>query len=425
MSDTDDARVARVALSWLVEPGSVALWSRVARHGPVRVLEGLLRSELTWASPGGAAESPAEQRETDLRRAAGARLDSADPRRLAEAALARARRIDARVVIPEDEEWPHQFDDLSEICVAGGDVIDRDAAPPLCLWVRGPGRLDQVLDRSVAVVGARAATSYGEHTARQIGYGLAERDWTTVSGGAFGVDAHAHRGALAGGGTTVVVLACGVDRAYPASHANLFDRVVEDGLLISEWPPGAEPFRHRFLIRNRVIAAATRGTVLVEAGARSGARQTLRRAGEVGRRRMVVPGPVTSAMSVGCHEELRTPRTCLVTGVPHILEEVGRLGADLAPVPRGQEHPRDRLGTAERRLVEALLIRKPLSSEALAARAGVPARDASRIMAGLVLGGFARRLGSGYVVGSASDRASPTGDPESARSGLLAPGASA
>lgn len=385
----DDARLARVALGWLVEPGSQALWTRVAEHGPVRVLEGLLAGDHL----------------DKLRRAAGARLGSADPRELAEAALARTRRLGARVVIPEDDEWPRQLDQLIGICDRHdkAEPIDRDAAPPLCLWARGPWRLDEALDRSVAVVGARAATEYGAQLAQRIGYGLAERDWTVVSGGAYGVDAYAHRGALAAGGVTVVVLACGVDRPYPVSHANLFDRVAEDGLLVSEWPPGAEPFRHRFLIRNRVIAAATRGTVVVEASARSGSLQTLRRAGQLSRCRMVVPGPVTSAMSVGCHEQLRSPeQTTLVTGVPHILEEVGRMGTDLAPVPRGPEHPRDRLAPTEQRLLEALLIRKPLSSDEVATRAGVPAQEARRLLPSLAYRGFAQRRAHGFILGPES-----------------------
>lgn len=230
-ADREAARRARVALGWLVEPGSWALWQRVVAHGPVRVLDGLL----------------ATGRDRVLRQAAGARLDGTDPWVAADAALARTRRLGARVVIPEDDEWPRQLEQLALICRDTDNPIDRDAAPPLCLWVRGPWRLDEALDRSVAVVGARAATGYGAQAARQVGYGLAERDWTVVSGGAFGVDAYAHRGALAAGGLTVVVLACGVDRAYPASHAGLFERVAEDGLLISEWPPGADPFRHRFL----------------------------------------------------------------------------------------------------------------------------------------------------------------------------------
>lgn len=379
----EDARLARVALAMLVESGSCALWTRVAEHGPVRVLEGLLEyggDEL-------------------IKQLAGPRLESSDPRQRAEAVLARTDRLGARVVIPEDDEWPVQLEQLIRICRPGADdPVDRDAAPPLCLWVRGSVRLDQALARSVAVVGSRAATGYGAHVAREIGYGLADRGWCVVSGGAYGIDAYAHRGALAAGGVTVVVLACGADRAYPASHANLFERVTEDGLLISEWPPGTDPFRHRFLIRNRVIAAASQGTVVVEAAARSGALQTLRRAGELNRHQMAVPGPVTSAMSVGCHEQLRGPDVYLVTGVGHILDLVGRVGTDLAPTARGPEHPRDDLDPTERKLLDALLIRKPLPSEEVAARAGVDVRAAMRILPALAHRGFARRREHGFVV---------------------------
>ena len=168
------------------------------------------------------------------------------------------------------------------------------------------------------------ATAYGEHVAAQLGYGLAERGWTVVSGGAFGIDAAAHRGALAAGGCTVAVLACGIDRPYPVSHTALFERIGEHGLLLSEWPPGADPHRRRFLIRNRVIAALTRGTVLVEAGVRSGARFTLGRARALNRLAMAVPGPVTSAMSVGSHEELRTGGTILVADADHVIDAVGQ-----------------------------------------------------------------------------------------------------
>jgi len=377
----------------LVEPGHRALWSSVATHGPVRVLEGLLAGGFEGIN-------------SELQRATEARRAWEDPHQAAERALAHAHRVGARVVVPEDDEWPRQLNDLRRLCTEGRGEFTRHAAPPLCLWVRGPLRLDEAFARSVAVVGARAATSYGEYAAREIGYGLAERGWTVVSGGAYGIDACAHRGALAGGGVTVAVLACGVDRAYPSGNANLFDRISEDGLLISEWPPGSDPFRHRFLIRNRVIAAATSGTVMVEAGARSGARQTLRRARRLGRAALVVPGPITSAMSVGCHEELREPETRLVTGVDHILEEVGRLGADLAPIPRGPEHPRDRLDPPARRLVEALRKRTPLTSEEVAARAGVPLDDTRRILPVLVLQGHATtHPDGGYVL------APPAADP--------------
>jgi len=333
--------------------------------GPVEALQRLIHGEV--ADP-------------TARSIAAARSGAGDPYAVAEEALTRTERLGARVVIPEDDEWPWPVEDLTRLRLAGADrKVDQETAPPLCLWVRGACPVGEALERSVAVVGSRAATSYGLHVATELGYGLAEREWTVVSGGAYGVDAAAHRGALTAGGLTVAILACGIDRPYPVGNTALFDRIAEHGLLITEWPPGAEPLRHRFLIRNRVIAAATRGTVLVEAAARSGATQTLRRALALGRRAMVVPGPVTSAMSVGAHELLREYADIrVVTGVPHILEEVGRIGEDLAPPARGPQHPRDQLDDDTARLLEALPGRGVVGADELAVRAGVELRTALR-----------------------------------------------
>jgi DNA processing protein len=253
------------------------------------------------------------------------------------------------------------------------------------------------LHRAVAVVGARASTSYGNHVAQELGYGLASRGWAVVSGGAYGIDAAAHRGALAAGGVTVAVLACGVDRAYPAEHASLFERIVDDGLLISEWPPGADPHRHRFLIRNRVIAALSRGTVVVEANARSGARQTLGRAALLGRAVMAVPGPVTSAMSVGCHQLLRYSGARPVMSYEEVLEEVGRIGDDLAPVPRGPEDPRDDLGPELARVLDGVPLRGVADAGQIAAAAGVPLRDVLRALPALESAGHVVARNGGYA----------------------------
>ena len=227
-------------------------------------------------------------------------------------------------------------------------------------------------DRSVAVVGARAATAYGLHVTTDIAYGLAEQGWTVVSGGAFGIDAAAHRAALAAGGRTVAVLACGVDRPYPVGNAALFEQIAESGLLISEWPPGAEPLRHRFLIRNRVIAAATAGTVLVEAAARSGAVQTMSRVLALSRRAMVVPGPVTSAMSVGCHELLRRhPQARAGHRAAHTCWTRSAGSASTWPTPpRGRDHVRDDLDEESALVLEAVPRRGTAGPEELAAKAG-------------------------------------------------------
>ncbi|HEX5741364.1 MAG TPA: DNA-processing protein DprA, partial [Pilimelia sp.] len=252
---------------------------------------------------------------------------------------------------------------------------------------------------SVAVVGARACSPYGAHVAADLGHGLAARGWPVVSGGAFGIDAAAHRGALAAGGPTVAVLACGVDRTYPAGNAALFERILADGLVVSEWPPGAAPHRHRFLIRNRVIAALAAGTVVVEATARSGALATVRRAVALQRVPMAVPGPTTAATSVGCHQLLRDePAARLVTGAAEVLEEVGRIGADLAPVPRGPESARDRLPPTAARVLEEVPHGRPAPSDALSAQAGIPLRDVLRAMPLLVDLGLVRSVDGGYVL---------------------------
>jgi DNA processing protein len=363
MSSVADPRAARVALACLAEPGSLAIYDLVREHGPVHALERILAG-AAWR---------------DLVDSVQARLAGTDPGRIAEAALARTRRIGARVVIPEDDEWPAQLADLRLISRSGGDRIARDTYPPVCLWVRGDWPLAETLGRSVAVVGARASTSYGNHVATELAYGLASRGWAVVSGGAFGIDAAAHRGALAAGGVTAAVLACGVDRPYPAAHASLFERVAEEGLLISEWPPGADPHRHRFLVRNRVIAALTRGTIVVEANARSGARQTLSRAVLLNRATMAAPGPVTSAMSVGCHELIREGAR-LVTSYQQVLEEVGLIGDDLAPPVRAPEREHDRLGPQLSRVLDAVPRRGGADAGQIAATAGLPLREVLRAM---------------------------------------------
>lgn len=219
-----------------------------------------------------------------------------------------------------------------------------------------------------------------------------------VSGGAFGIDGAAHRGALAAQAPTVAVLSCGVDRPYPAAHGALFDRIAATGLLLSEWPPGSAPLRHRFLVRNRLIAALTRGTVVVEAAARSGALATARRAQELDRPVLVVPGPVTSALSVGCHELLREAElgARLVTSAAHVLEEVGRIGDDLAdPAPR-HTTPRDGLSDLAARVLDACPVRTGVSPDRLAAVAGCDVLEVLRVLPALELADLVQWTGTGW-----------------------------
>ena len=395
-------RLAYVALGALVEPGSRELGRLVRAAGPEVALERVCG--------GGASDTLTGT--VSARLAASGVVPAGDPLRgdsariadrIAEPLLERAEELKARIATPADADWPRRVDDLTRISRERGDRLDRDTDPPLCLWLRGPVPLDRALERSVAVVGARAATAYGEHVTAELAHGLAERGWSVVSGGAYGIDAMAHRAALAGGGVTVAVLACGVDRPYPEGNANLLDRIGEEGVLMTEWPPGAAPHRLRFLTRNRLIAAATLGTVMVEAAARSGARQTLGRARALGRRALVVPGPVTSALSVGCHAELRREGNRLVSTVDEIVEEVGRIG-DLAPEATGPRRPYDDLDPLAAQLLDAVPPRRARTAEEIAAEAGMSGRDARRVLPLLVQLGRVDVVAGGYRLSRTAPR---------------------
>jgi DNA processing protein len=378
-------RRARAWLTRAAEPGSVAFWNFVEQAGPVDAVR-LLRAEQAPA---------AVQALVGIRAQQDASL----------ADLRRAGRCGGRLVIPEDDEWPAASLHALTVASAGTspeseEMKDRTKAPvpPVALWVRGPGQLAEVVDRSVALVGSRASTAYGEHVAGDLAHRLGERGWTVVSGGAYGIDAAAHRGALAAGAPTVAVLACGIDRVYPSGNGALLERIAQEGSVVSEWPPGAAPHRHRFLVRNRLIAALTRGTVVVEAAARSGAQATARRARRLGRPVMAVPGPVTSAMSVGCHELLRdgTLGAVLVASAAHVLEEVGRLGEDLAPAPQVSSGVRDDLSDVAVRVLDACPVRRGVGPERLAAVAGCGVIEVMQVLPALEVAGLVQWTGTGW-----------------------------
>lgn len=335
-------RLARAALTRIAEPGDETVGRWLRRHGAAEL--------LTALRSGGPAPDAAGARrwETLLLRT---------PHAAPEADLAAVAGLGGRFVCPGDREWPRQLDDLGD-------------TRPIGLWVRGAPSLRFWALRSVAVVGARACTDYGLHVASVLASGLAERGWTVVSGAAYGVDGAAHRGALAAGGATVGVLACGVDVAYPPGHGELIRGIGAEGLLVTELPPGDHPTRSRFVLRNRVIAALTRGTVVVEAERRSGSLVTARHARELGRTVMGVPGPVTSGLSSGVHRLLRLEGQ-LVTDAPEVIELVGAMG-ELAPEPGTPVLPRDLLPEETRQVLEALPARTAVRAEWPAQRAGLP-----------------------------------------------------
>ncbi|MFC9889970.1 DNA-processing protein DprA [Streptomyces pilosus] len=306
-----------------------------------------------------------------------ARAARAEPHR----DLALARDAGVRFVLPGSAEWPGQLDDLGD-------------ARPLGLWVRGGAGLRMWALRSVALVGARACTEYGAHMAASLAAGLAERGWVVVSGGAYGIDGAAHRGALGSGGATVAVLACGVDRPYPRGHAGLIGRIAEQGLVVGELPPGEHPTPSRFVLRNRVIAALTRGTVVVEAAHRSGSLVTARAARRLGRHVMGIPGPATSGLSAGVHELLRQDAV-LVTDAAEVVELVGDMG-ELAPERRGPVLPRDLLDPAGRQVLAALPAHVTAPPEDIARAAQTTPDDAVARLYELRALGYVERHGDGW-----------------------------
>jgi DNA processing protein len=342
---SESERLARVALGRLTEPGDWRVANLVAELGAVRLF-GLLRDER---DPAGLLTEVAT------------RLRDIDPG----ADLDRAERLGIRYVMPGDPEWPTQLDDLM-----GTATPDGRGGPPLGLWARGPGRLDG-LSRSVAVVGSRSATTYGAEVARAIADTLARAGWSVVSGAAYGIDQAAHRGALAVDGVNVAVLACGVDRAYPTGHRDLLEHLAETALVVAEVSPGCAPTRGRFLSRNRLIAALTRGTVVVEAAIRSGALNTAGWALRLNRPLMGVPGPVTSAQSQGIHQLIRNAEATLVTQGSEVLEVVGDMGAHLVTPPRAPTTPRDRVGGRLQRILDAVPVARPAPVDSISRTAGL------------------------------------------------------
>ncbi len=368
---TDEDRLARAALSRVAEPGDAQLTGWVTERGAATVWAALRQG--CW--PDGA---PAPR---DVL----VRVPEARP----EADLAAVARMGGRLVVPGDAEWPGGLDRLA--------ALGRPrCSAPLALWVRGAADVRFTTLRSVAVVGSRAATAYGEQVAGELGAQLADRGYPVVSGGAYGIDGAAHRGALAVGGGTVAVLACGVDVAYPRGHDTLFARIARTGLLVSEWPPGCAPMRHRFLVRNRVIAALTLGTVVVEAAVRSGALSTARLAYELSRPVMGVPGPVTSPLSAGCHSLLREPGVVLVTSAAEVLDAVGGVGVDLAVAAREPESVRDSLGELNRRVLDAVPARRGAGPARIAVAAGVAVEDVLHSLGELLAEGLVERVDGGW-----------------------------
>ena len=379
--NADGERRARVALSFLTKPGDPVLGAALRTRSAAEVL-----ALVTGADADGEALL-AEQEDAALSRAVQRWRD-----RLGE--IPSTARLGAwqdgglRLIIPGDAEWPTQLDDLGD-------------TRPLLLWLQGTADLRLACINSVAMVGSRAATGYGQHVAIELAATLAERNVGVVSGGAYGIDASAHRGALAAGGDTVAVLAGGLVFGYPHGNRELFVAVAEQGVLVSECPPDSAPTRPGFLVRNRIIAALSRGMVVVEAALRSGALNSARHARDLCRPVMAVPGPVTSEYSAGCHELIRDYGAMLVTCAEDVLRHVSLPGGGLPPAgPRsGPATARDLLDPIATAVLEEVPVRGGRGPASIAVRAGVDLDTALRCLGILAAGGFVERCDRGWRVG--------------------------
>ena len=371
-------------LSRVAEPPCLELGVLVQRVGPVeaadRVRRGLVDDDLA--------------RHTEARREIDRAADD----------LELLARRGGRLITPDGDEWP-----VLAFAAFGAAAVRPRGVPPMVLWALGPERLDEVAQRAAAVVGTRAATAYGEQVAADLAAGLAERDVAVVSGGAYGIDGAAHRAALACDGITVAVLAGGLDIPYPAGHSALLHRIGQHGLLFTEYPPGVRPARHRFLTRNRLVAAVAGAAVVVEAGLRSGAANTAAWARALGRVVAAVPGPVTSSASAGCHALLRNGAE-LVTRADDIVELVGRIGELASEDPRPTT-ALDGLSEAERRVYEALPGRGAATIDEIAITSGLVPEQVLGPLAILEVAGLAERHDSRWRI----VRARPVRDAATAR----------
>jgi DNA processing protein len=278
---------ARVILFSAIEGGQVFWSSEISTKGALAVYEKLQR--------GGYDSIKYEKLISSLQGISGDQV------------LSEIDKHQARLITPIDEDWPVQVNDL--------------AAPPIGLIIKG--NINALHQRSLAIVGTRNPTSYGARIAGDFAAGFADREWAIVSGGAYGIDSYAHKGALIAEGVTVAVIASGIDINYPAGNTRLFAEICESGVMVTESMPGQRALPHRFLTRNRLIAAISKATLVVEAAFRSGSLRTARDAAEMFRPVMAIPGPINSPTSEGCHRLIGERAAEIVTSVADAVEFVG------------------------------------------------------------------------------------------------------
>ncbi|MCC2032351.1 DNA-processing protein DprA [Microbacterium allomyrinae] len=366
-------RYATVVWSHLVEPGDSVAGRLVAARGAAGALDSVFG--------GGTVADVTAQELAAARRRWMPRLN---PRAVTDTLrIAQVRAVS--LITRADPDWPDQLEDLG-------------AHAPMCLWVRGETSALRLLRPSVAIVGARAATRYGDHVAMELAAELAGSGVPVVSGGAYGIDGAAHRAALSVGGLTVALLAGGAERAYPAGHSGLIDEVAASGVVVSEVPCGSAPTKWRFLQRNRLIAAISDATVVVEAGWRSGSLNTAGHAAALSRELGAVPGPITSAASAGSHRLLREYGAHCITSAQDVREMLGLVRGGSEQGVRG---PRTDDATRVQDALSTTLWRDPVD---VARRAGMAPDEVEALLGLLHLEGAVVRAATGWRLVSGHER---------------------
>ena len=385
--DAAQALLARIVWSRLTEPGDAVAGALITALGAAPMLDliasrnptGEVRAALRASSERDGGD-PGLSHLTDSHISSGIhrwlpRLDRSATLSDVEHAI----KAGLQVTQPGDPLWPAQLDDLG-------------FHSPLLLWVKGEA--SHLVSASLAVVGARACSGYGTHVTADLTEAACLAGYAIVSGAAYGIDAVAHRTALASSSPTIAVLAGGADRPYPASHAQLIQRIAAGGVICSEMVPGSAPTRWRFLQRNRVIAALGAGTLVTEAGVRSGSLNTAGHSAELGRGLAAVPGPVTSASSAGCHTLIREYDATLVSNRAELLEFLGTADPAFSPANSASQSAfrgETRQPALHRRVLDALPLRGSRRTEDIARIAGIEHKTAAATLAELELLGSVLR----------------------------------
>lgn len=349
-----DSNEALLLLAHVIEPNDDRMQRFVDQVGPIDAIDAIRRGRIPKREPEGL---QAKLRNFSF-----------------SAAVRELDRSSARLVFRDAPEWPTQLNDLMH-------------ARPFVMWVAGTPDLRLAAVRSLSIVGARVCTPYGSFVARDWSARFSDQGWVVVSGGALGIDGAAHKGVLSVGGVTICVLACGIDIAYPRAHESLLASVADTGILVSESPPGSPAMRQRFLSRNRLIAALSRGTVVVEAGLRSGTTSTANFVNELNRPLFAVPGGITSPASAGCHQLISEGKAMLASQWSDVAMMLGdhQLALNIQQIP---ERPTDGLSLTHKQVLDAVPIRKGKSADELMLATGLSLREVLSALGVLETQGF-------------------------------------